>query len=71
MQVHCDPHAANMLVRAKNGKPELILLDHGLYRQITDDFRLEYAGERAFSQPWFCPEVTKRPQLLTYLCPLQ
>ena len=85
-QVHCDPHAANMMVRPsqiaaidclltkekhilstsfhecwtyvistndlpsvqvrkKNGKPELVLLDHGLYRQITDEFRLQYAGE--------------------------
>ncbi|CAK0787023.1 hypothetical protein CVIRNUC_010239 [Coccomyxa viridis] len=42
--VHCDPHAANMMVRKKNGKPELVLLDHGLYRQITDEFRLQYAG---------------------------
>lgn len=32
-------------VRKKNGKPELVLLDHGLYRQITDEFRIEYAGE--------------------------
>ena len=32
-------------VRKKNGKPELVLLDHGLYRQITDEFRLQYAGE--------------------------
>lgn len=31
--VHCDPHAANMLVRrAPCGGPELVLLDHGLYR---------------------------------------
>ena len=31
--VHCDPHAANMLVqRGMDGRPELVLLDHGLYR---------------------------------------
>ncbi|KAK9917077.1 hypothetical protein WJX75_000654 [Coccomyxa subellipsoidea] len=42
--VHCDPHAANMLIREKNGKAELVLLDHGLYKRITDDFRREYAG---------------------------
>jgi len=41
--VHCDPHAANLLVRKKDGKPELVLLDHGLYRRIDDKFRLEYA----------------------------
>ncbi|KAF5843718.1 ABC1 family-domain-containing protein [Dunaliella salina] len=41
--VHCDPHAANLLVRKKDGKAELVLLDHGLYRRIDDKFRLEYA----------------------------
>lgn len=31
--VHCDPHAANMLVQAgHDGEPNLVLLDHGLYR---------------------------------------
>ncbi len=81
MQVHCDPHAANLLIRrtpaAAAAKPsgttgasghvssnsssnsswrggeggvppkgswQLVLLDHGLYRQLPDDFRLEYAG---------------------------
>ncbi|KXZ42167.1 hypothetical protein GPECTOR_192g313 [Gonium pectorale] len=39
--VHCDPHAANML---PTGDPQLVLLDHGLYKSITDSFRLEYAG---------------------------
>ncbi|KAL4448834.1 hypothetical protein ABPG77_007551 [Micractinium sp. CCAP 211/92] len=65
--VHCDPHAANLLVRrappagastasrggnwqggnggaAPRGKWQLVLLDHGLYRQLDDAFRLEYAG---------------------------
>ncbi|KAL6782666.1 hypothetical protein ACKKBG_A07645 [Auxenochlorella protothecoides x Auxenochlorella symbiontica] len=45
--VHCDPHAANMLVRAAPGAPggwQLVLLDHGLYRQLDDALRLEYAG---------------------------
>lgn len=42
--VHCDPHPANVLVRAQpNGKPELVLLDHGLYRELDDDFRRTYA----------------------------
>eukprot|EP00798_Chlamydomonas_sp_ICE-L_P012309 gene12309-15472_t len=41
--VHCDPHAANMMVRKQGGKTQLVLLDHGLYRRIDDDFRLEYA----------------------------
>lgn len=33
--VHCDPHAANMLVRRGgdgSGPVQLVLLDHGLYR---------------------------------------
>ena len=43
--VHCDPHPANVHWRknTKNGKPELILLDHGLYKQIDDEFRVTYA----------------------------
>jgi len=42
--VHCDPHEANMLVKNVHGQPRLVLLDHGLYRQIDDVFRWEYAG---------------------------
>lgn len=66
--VHCDPHAANLLVRATplpaasthtspssnwkggdggaapRGRWQLVLLDHGLYRQLDDSFRLDYAG---------------------------
>lgn len=69
--VHCDPHAANMLVRRlpsakqlsaratvanadgvkagtaadgrNNGPLQLVLLDHGLYKQLDDPFRLNYA----------------------------
>ena len=32
---HCDPHPGNVLVRPRAGHPEspqLVLLDHGLYR---------------------------------------
>ena len=43
--VHCDPHPANVLVRkASNGKPELVLVDHGLYRPLDRDFQLNYAA---------------------------
>eukprot|EP00884_Botryococcus_braunii_P012895 jgi/Botrbrau1/21606/Bobra.43_1s0012.2 len=42
--VHCDPHAGNLLVRMREGRPQLVLLDHGLYRQLDDRFRLDYAG---------------------------
>lgn len=41
--VHCDPHPANVLLRANEGKPEIILLDHGLYRELDHEFRLKYA----------------------------
>lgn len=43
--LHCDPHPANVLLRAKNarGDPELVLLDHGLYRDLDSDFVLTYA----------------------------
>ncbi|KAF0852782.1 mitochondrial ubiquinone biosynthesis ABC1 superfamily member ubiquinone biosynthesis protein UbiB [Andalucia godoyi] len=39
--VHCDPHPGNLMI---NEKGQLVLLDHGLYRQLDDDFRLEYAN---------------------------
>ena len=44
--VHCDPHAGNMLVSrrsATDSRPRLILLDHGLYRELSDEFRIAYA----------------------------
>lgn len=41
--VHCDPHPANLMVRKQNGGPFLVLLDHGLYKQLDDDFRIQYA----------------------------
>lgn len=42
--VHCDPHEANVLVRAhpRAGRPQLVLLDHGLYRALDDGFRANY-----------------------------
>lgn len=41
--IHCDPHAGNMLVRCgQNGKFQLFLLDHGLYRELDDSFRQSY-----------------------------
>jgi aarF domain-containing kinase len=53
---HCDPHAGNLLVRplrdaegkpvmGSGGKflPQVVLLDHGLYRHLTTDLRLNYA----------------------------
>jgi len=40
--VHCDPHPGNVLVRPRkdnNKKPELILIDNGLYRCYDNNFR--------------------------------
>lgn len=41
--VHCDPHPGNLLVRSGVKGPTLVLLDHGLYTELTDEFRLRYA----------------------------
>ncbi|KAI4583495.1 hypothetical protein MJG53_008708, partial [Ovis ammon polii x Ovis aries] len=42
--VHCDPHPGNVLVRKQpdTGKVEIVLLDHGLYQALTEEFRLDY-----------------------------
>jgi aarF domain-containing kinase len=44
--VHCDPHEANVLVREhprkRHGHPQVVLLDHGLYRELDDEFRTDY-----------------------------
>lgn len=42
--VHCDPHPGNILIRRlPSGKPQLVLLDHGLYITTTPEFRHQYA----------------------------
>lgn len=51
--VHCDPHPGNVFVRLKPDekwslwkrpkKWEIVLLDHGLYKELSHDFRLAYA----------------------------
>ncbi|XP_066197725.1 aarF domain-containing protein kinase 1 isoform X3 [Saccopteryx leptura] len=42
--VHCDPHPGNVLVhkRPDTGRVEIVLLDHGLYQVLTEEFRLDY-----------------------------
>ncbi|KAJ3270867.1 hypothetical protein HDV01_007338 [Terramyces sp. JEL0728] len=42
--VHCDPHPGNILVRKLNGKPQVVLLDHGLYVRCSPKFVTEYAS---------------------------
>ncbi|CAI9287473.1 unnamed protein product [Lactuca saligna] len=51
--VHCDPHAANLIIRTmpsqRSGifgrkKPQLVLLDHGLYKELDVSTRTNYAA---------------------------
>ncbi|KAJ5708606.1 hypothetical protein N7488_008407 [Penicillium malachiteum] len=42
--VHCDPHPGNIFIRRKpSGKPELVLIDHGLYIHMDPNFRHQYS----------------------------
>ena len=42
--VHCDPHPGNIFIRRKpSGKPELVLIDHGLYVHLQPEFRHQYS----------------------------
>ncbi|KAF2839057.1 putative unusual protein kinase [Patellaria atrata CBS 101060] len=42
--VHCDPHPGNIFIRRlPSGRPELVLIDHGLYISMDPTFRRQYA----------------------------
>ena len=43
--LHCDPHLGNVFVRPRPSSPnfEIVLLDHGLYRQLPHQLRVDYA----------------------------
>ncbi|XP_046426364.1 aarF domain-containing kinase 1 [Neodiprion fabricii] len=41
--VHSDPHPGNILIRKRDHEAEIVLLDHGLYATLSDQFRWEYA----------------------------
>ncbi|KAJ8514198.1 hypothetical protein ONZ45_g8251 [Pleurotus djamor] len=44
--VHCDPHPGNVIIRphpSNPSRPQLVLLDHGLYVRLPDPFRRQYA----------------------------
>ena len=42
--VHCDPHPGNIFIRRQpSGRPELVLIDHGLYVQLEPKFRHDYS----------------------------
>lgn len=41
--VHCDPHPGNIFIRRlPSGRAELVLIDHGLYVYLKDEFRHQY-----------------------------
>lgn len=41
--IHSDPHPGNLLVRFTGRKQQLVILDHGLYVQLPEKFKFEYA----------------------------
>lgn len=62
--IHCDPHPGNILVRRRPSNPklpQLVLLDHGFYCDLNDEFleqwnnlwacmvTMDYAGLRLIS----------------------
>ncbi|XP_033117183.1 uncharacterized aarF domain-containing protein kinase 5-like isoform X2 [Anneissia japonica] len=43
--VHADPHPGNVFVRQNNrGKAELVLLDHGLYEELSPKIRVAFCN---------------------------
>lgn len=46
--VHCDPHPGNLLVRPKPGgkknEHQIVIIDHGLYADLSEELRLDYAN---------------------------
>eukprot|EP00299_Pterocystis_sp_00344_P019865 c9821_g1_i1.p1 GENE.c9821_g1_i1~~c9821_g1_i1.p1 ORF type:complete len:549 (-),score=99.49 c9821_g1_i1:133-1779(-) len=44
--VHCDPHPGNIMIRRHPtlGSTQIVLLDHGLYRQLQDDVRINFCS---------------------------
>lgn len=41
--MHADPHHGNMFVRKREGRLQLVLLDHGLMKEFDESFRYNYA----------------------------
>ena len=68
--VHCDPHAANLFLRKDEatGQLQLVLLDHGLYRQAPmclPHHNCHYSRTRSmfeYNSAWNCRNLhCKRP----------
>lgn len=58
--VHSDPHPGNILVRNRDSQAEIVLLDHGLYADLTDEFRWNY------SKLWLAILDGDRPAMKEY-----
>lgn len=41
--VHSDPHPGNILVKKRGGQVDIMLLDHGLYSNLSRKFRYDYS----------------------------
>ena len=45
--VHCDPHPGNVIIRehpSRTGYPQLVLIDHGLYVGVEEEFRRQWVA---------------------------
>ncbi|KAH6559625.1 hypothetical protein KP509_1Z001000 [Ceratopteris richardii] len=42
--VHGDPHPGNILVNNQNRHFQIVLLDHGLYRELDESFRMDFCN---------------------------
>jgi len=40
--VHADPHPGNLFVRQVDGQAQLVILDHGIYTELSEECRLSY-----------------------------
>jgi aarF domain-containing kinase len=63
--LHCDPHGGNIAVRINTNKPkprnfDIILYDHGLYRDIPQYLR------RAYAHMWLAVLDTDIPRMRKY-----
>ncbi|KXT18291.1 hypothetical protein AC579_2869 [Pseudocercospora musae] len=63
--LHCDPHGGNMAIRVNNNKRkprnfDIILYDHGLYRDIPQHLR------RAYAHMWLAVLDTDIPKMRKY-----
>jgi aarF domain-containing kinase len=68
--IHCDPHPGNIIIRDIAGKPQIVLLDHGLYIQSQESFResyckfwismftLDYETLNSVAKEWGIPDIS-------------